>query len=345
MANTILMLAEDGTKGNFDTFHPFTRLPLELKCMIQDFYIRDFQRGAHFFATSENPRRIGRTLRGSIFNIENGHGLDLVAPKSLSKSNSVQDWMMENSSAYVKDGAFWTTCWESRDIMTMRYRQLSEQLSTNQFISCKFTRNQERFEFKVSPEKDLFCIQPQHTRIPWCIMPFYRLPGSSSLTRLTNTAIEYDPAWLDTGKSAGGVPWLEDSPWGCFIRTLWAVAEGRMHNGFQFWIIDRNIQRRDKPWATSIPIADSDTDEEEKPEPLVFQGFDKRYVEVRGLEECTWDALKQNTAFHFLHWLQIDAGFGTGWMMMHRGRLSQDNPPLQYRDLDELVKVVCEEKL
>ncbi|KAL7931565.1 hypothetical protein V8C35DRAFT_112261 [Trichoderma chlorosporum] len=123
------------------------------------------------------------------------------------------------------------------------------------------------------------------------------------------------------------------------------MAEGKMPSGFRFCIIDRTIQRRDKPRASLMSSEDSLTDEGQKPEPLVFQGLDRRYVELRGLEECNWDAAKQNTAFHFLHWLQIKVAFGSGWMMRHRRPEDLDNPPLQYIDLDEMVTVLCEEKL
>ncbi|KAH0522822.1 hypothetical protein TsFJ059_006611 [Trichoderma semiorbis] len=123
------------------------------------------------------------------------------------------------------------------------------------------------------------------------------------------------------------------------------MAEGKIPPGCQFWIIDRNIQRRDKPWVTSMDFEDDNADEQEKPKPLVFQGLNKRYVEVRGLEECNWDASRQNTVFHFLHWLQVKAGFNANWMMRHRGRFERNRPPLQYRDLEVMVKVLCEEEL
>lgn len=352
--NTMPMSAKEGTKAKLDTFHPFVRFPVEIRCMIWGLSARDFQRGAHFFATSERTSESLKescpTQATSIFDFHGDSGFDLTAPKAQDDADSVQDWVQGNPSAYVKDVGLWTTSWESRYIMTQRYQRLSKDVnipswSTDPFSSGQFTRNREEWHFKVSPSQDLFCIQPLNTEAPWCIMPFYRLPGSLSLTRFMNTALEYDPKWLDTSEPDGLVPYMEDSPRGCFIRTLWAVAEGKMHNGFQFWLIDRNIQKRDEPRNSYMPYAESDSDEEEKPEPLVFQGTGRRYVEVQDLSQCNWDALRQNTAFHFLHWLQINAGFGTGWMMRHRRPHEQSNPPLQFRDLDELVKVLCEEKL
>ncbi|KAL7954958.1 hypothetical protein V8C34DRAFT_316855 [Trichoderma compactum] len=349
---TTSISTKDGTEGHLDTFLPFIRLPPELRCLIQEFTIRDFQRGAHFFATSKGSRRSGHTIGHSVLDIEDVYGFDLTAPKSQTEPNSAQDWIVGNSSAYVKDVALWTMCWESRDIITRRYKRLDKRMGlssgsikTSQFVSCQFTRNEGECQFKVSPAQDLFCIQLHHAGDPWYIIPLYRLPGRLCVTKFTNTAIEYDTNWLSSWEPGDDVPYLENSPRGCFIRTLWAVAEGRMPSGCQFWIIDRNIQRRDKPRSTFMHFEDDNADEQEKPKPLIFQGLDRRCVEVRGLEECNWDASRQNTVFHFLHWLQVRAGFNVRWMMRHRGRFEQNKPPLQYRDLDEMVKVLCEEKL
>ncbi|KAK4078340.1 uncharacterized protein Triagg1_3356 [Trichoderma aggressivum f. europaeum] len=356
MSNEITSISTKvAPEGYLDTFLPFIQLPPELRCIIQEFAIRDCQRGAHFFSTSKRPSRSGRTTGHSHLDIEDIYGFELTAPKSQTEPNSVQDWFVGNPSAYVKDVALWTMCWESRDIIIKRYKQLDKHMGpssgsteVSQFVSCQFTRNKDKCQFKVSPAQDLFCIQIHHGRDPWYITPFYRLPGSSRVTKFTNTAIEYDTNWLKSWEPGFDEQCLENSPRGCFIRTLWAVAEGRMPAGCQFWIIDRNIQRRDKPRSTPIPSEDSEddnADEQEKPKPLVFQGLDRRYVEVRGLEECNWDALTQNTVFHFLHWLQMRAGFNVHWMMRHRGRFERDKPRLQHRDLDEMVKVLCEEKL
>ncbi|KAL6811886.1 hypothetical protein V8C40DRAFT_283865 [Trichoderma camerunense] len=354
MSNDTSISTKDGTEGHLDTSFPFIRLPPELRIKIQEATIRDFQRGAHFFAISKGPRRNGRIVGHSTLDIEDVYGFDLTAPKSQASPSSAQDWFVGNPSAYVRDVALWTMCWESRDIITKRYKRLGEHLNltsgsirTSQFVSCQFKRDMEECQFKVSPAQDLFCIQLDRARDPckWYIIPFYRLPGHLSVTQLTNTAIEYDTNWLIPWETGSVVPYLENSPRGCFIRTLWAMAEGKMPPGCQFWIIDRNIQRRDKPWPNFMHSEDDTADEQEKPKPLVFQGLNKRYVEVRDMDECDWDASRQNTVFHFLHWLQIKAGFNAGWMMRNRGRFERNRPPLQHRDLDEMVKVLCEEEL
>ncbi|QYT05184.1 hypothetical protein H0G86_012078 [Trichoderma simmonsii] len=352
MSNDTSISTKDGAEGHLDTSFPFIRLPPELRIKIQEATIRDFQRGAHFFAASIGPGRNCRIIGPSVLDIEDVHGLDLTAPKFQAGPSSAEDWFEGNPSAYVRDVGLWTTCWESRDIITKRYKRLDKHMSltsgsrrTSQFVSCQFTRDTEECQFKVSPAQDLFCIQLHQARSPRYLIPFYRLPGNLGVTELTNTAIEYDSNWLNSWEPGGAVPYLENTPRGCFIRTLWAVAEGKMLRGCQFWIIDRNIQRRGKPWATFMHSEDDTADEQEKPKPLVFQGLNKRYVEVRGLEECNWDASRQNTVFHFLHWLQVKAGFNVDWMMRHRGRFERNKPRLQYRDLEELVKVLCEEEL
>ncbi|KAL7941160.1 hypothetical protein V8C42DRAFT_348868 [Trichoderma barbatum] len=350
--NTTLMPAEGGIKANLSSFFQFGRLPPELRCMIQERTARNFQRGAHFFAASETPRSSSHALAPSIFTFGRSYDFGLIAPKAKDNPDSAQDWLVGNPSAYIKDAGLWTACWESRCNMLRQYHRLGKHMNNHSwpsdiFLSCRFTWDREEYHFKVSPSQDLFCIQPLNTEAPWCVMPFYTLPGNSCPKRFMNLAIEYDIEWLNTSELDGIVPYWEDSPRGCFIRTLRAVAEGKMHAGFQFWVIDRNIQKRDKPLdiARLFPgLEDDDEKKYEKPEPLVFQGYGRRYVEVRDMSECKWDSLRRNTVFHFLHWLQITAGYGANWMMRHRTPAERSNPQLQFFDLEDLVKVLCEEK-
>jgi hypothetical protein len=166
------------------------------------------------------------------------------------------------------------------------------------------------------------------------------LPGRKDRVDLANVALEFDPAWLDSSVvKAGEVPYAADSPLGFIIRTLRAVAEGAMGAGFNFWLIDRTIRKRKQP------LAESDDEDEERPEPTVFHGRDKRYIHIREESECTWDASKPITAFRFLDWLQVEVGLNTRWMMAHRTGTQRAKPPLPYRDLNELVMVLSEEDI
>ncbi|TFB03080.1 hypothetical protein CCMA1212_005513 [Trichoderma ghanense] len=317
----------------------FSHLPCELREMVWAASVRDTQRAAHFFTVSAQPRMTAA-----------GPGFELAAATPQDDPASTEDWIMGNPSAYVKDAMLWTACASSRIFMSSQYRRLWQAMDprpqTDPFVTCGFNRKGEEWRFKVLPSKDLFCIRPLSTGASWHVYSRYMLPGKRERVALTNVALEYDPAWLDSSiVKAGEVPYAADSPLGFIIRTLRAVAEGGMGPGFNFWLIDRTIRKREQPRPSSPSPEDSDDEDEKRSEPVVFHGRDKRYVHIRDESECTWDALKPATAFRFLDWLQVEVGLNTRSMMEHRTRAQRSKPPLPYRDLDELVMVLCEEDL
>ncbi|KAH6609940.1 hypothetical protein Trco_003286 [Trichoderma cornu-damae] len=167
-------------------------------------------------------------------------------------------------------------------------------------------------------------------------MPFYELPDSLhpwSSNALMNVALEYDTAWMEKSGPVNPLMYQENSTRGCFIRTLWAVAGNRQPPGGKFWLIDRTIQKRDRPFMAYIPSSDSDDEiEQVERKTTVFHGYNRRYVEIRDL------------TFHFLHWLQIEVGFNTRWIMNQRGS-KQNNTAPPVNGLSDLVNVLCEERM
>ncbi|PTB65565.1 hypothetical protein BBK36DRAFT_1121112 [Trichoderma citrinoviride] len=316
----------------------FSHLPCELREMVWAVSVRDTQRAAHFFTVSAQPRLTA-----------NGLGFELAAPMPQDDPVSVEDRIVGNPSAYMQDASLWTACASSRTFMSRQYRRLWQAMNprphTDPFVTCGFTRDGEEWRFKVLPSQDLFCIQPLNTGASWHVYSRYMLPGRGDRVRLTNVALKFDPAWLDSSVVKDEVPHAADGPLGFIIRTLQAVAEGAMGAGFQFWLIDRTIRKREQPLPSSPPPEDSDEEDAKRSEPAVFHGRDKRYVHIRDESECTWDASKPTTAFRFLDWLQIEVGLNTRWMMAHRTEAQRTKPPLPYRDLDELVMVLAEEDL
>ncbi|KAL6863713.1 hypothetical protein J3F83DRAFT_767319 [Trichoderma novae-zelandiae] len=319
------------------SFASFLELPFELAEMVWAVSARDTQRAAHFFSVSAQLRVTTTSF-----------GFELVPPTPRDDPASIQDWIMGNPSAYIKDAKLWTACTSSRNFMSRQYHRLWQAMNPrpdiDPFVACGLAHNGEEWRFKVLPSQDLFCIRPLSTGPSRHVYARYMLPGSGNLVRLTNVALEFDSAWLDSSVlTAGGVPHAADSPLGFIIRTLRAVAEGEMGAGFRFWLIDRTIRKREQPLPSSPPPEDSDEEEAGRPEPVVFHGRDNRYVHIRDESECTWDASKPTTAFRFLDWLQIEVGLNTRWMMEHRTGAQLTRPPLPYRDLDELVMVLSEE--
>lgn len=232
-------------------------------------------------------------------------------------------------------------------------KNISSTDSANDVSSSQshFVHLGEDWPFKVFPTQDLLCLQLLDIGLPFCALSFFELPDhlyDGSLNKFENIALEYDPAWMKgpmhaQAETARGETreemWREDNPRGVFIRILWAMARRAGIEGLTFWLIDRTIRRRQKPCNVFMPFADDD-DDEKKAEPRVFHGNDGQYVEVEDLVECKYDVLKSNTAFHFLHWLQIDVGFNVSWMINRRP--NRNTLPRPY-GLGDLVKVLCVE--
>ncbi|KAL7785860.1 hypothetical protein V8C37DRAFT_405643 [Trichoderma ceciliae] len=351
-----LPVSVEGVKPKLDTFHSFLRLPTEIRRMIWGLAARDFQRGAHFLTALGIPEENKELEATAIFDYGSVFGCSLAAPKAKDIPNSVHHWTDGNPSAYIQDAGMWTACWESRAIMKQRYEKLGDGVVkpsdwfTHPFSGSRFTHKKEEWKFKICPSQDLFCIQPLNTQPPWCMMPFFELPKSlhsGSWGQFANVGLEYDPAWMNASGPVDQSLYKEDSLRGCCIRMLWAVAERCGPDGFKFWLIDRNIRKRDRPCKVYMPDYDSDNETEEteetKPEPMIFQGNDRRYVEVRDLSECEYDVLGQNTVFHFLHWLQIDVGFNIQWIVSKRR--DQTDTTSSANGLSDLVKVLCEERM
>ncbi|KAL7806665.1 hypothetical protein V8C44DRAFT_367776 [Trichoderma aethiopicum] len=317
----------------------FSHLPCEIREMVWAPSVRDTQRAAHFFTVSARP-----TMTAT------GPGFELAAPTPQDDSASTEDWIVGNPSAYIQDAMLWTTCASSRNFVSRQYHRLWHAMDprpqTDPFVACGFNRNGEEWRFKVLPSQDLFCIRPLSTGASWHVYSRYLLPGRNDRVRLTNVALEFDPAWLDDSVVEDGeVPHAADSPLGFIIRTLQAVAEGSMGADFKFWLIDRTIRKKEQTLSLSPTLEDSDDEDARRSEPMVFHGRDKRYIHIRDQSECTWDVSKPTTAFHFLDWLQVEVGLNHRWMMAHRTGANWGKPPLPYRDLDELVMVLSEEDI
>lgn len=345
--------ATEGPKDKPTTFHSFSQLPPEIKYTIWEYAARDVRRGAHFFSAASNWRGpTTTTFLGS----DDIFGFPLAAPKALDTPDAVQDRVEGNPSSYIVDAGLWTACWDSRNVMKKRYQELGGLVkipfgwAMAPFSSGHITHNDEYRAYQLCPTEDLFCIQLSGPTVPRCVMPTFRLSKSLRPTAIMNVALEYDPAWIDVSGHTTLSLRGEENPRGCFIRTLCAVSARFAPAGFEFWLIDRTIRKRNKPVSIYMPSYGDDSDEdieEVQTKPRIFQGHGRRYVEVRDLSECEYDVLGQNTAFHFLHRLQMDAGFSVQWMLHQRVARQTGVPPPpmpSINGLGDLVKILCEER-
>ncbi|KAL7918548.1 hypothetical protein ACQKWADRAFT_303787 [Trichoderma austrokoningii] len=350
MSNPVCAVDAEPMLGKF---HLFGALPPELRLQIWENAARSARRGVQIFG-AETIRQ--QHAHGPV-------GLELVAPKIQGASEATRVWADGNPSAYNQDFGLWAANMESRAIMRRRYQRLDEAVIAEETTAQPTGWNnpvarepsqfvwlgRERYS-KVFPSQDLLLLQPASTAPPFGAASFLALPDrfqDGSENRFRNTALSYDPAWMDglvranTDEAralARQELWREDSLRGVFIRALFSMAQRARPIDTEFWLVDRSCQRRQRQGSAYLPFQDDNDDEEEEDaEPRVFHAMDERYAEVKDLSECKYNTLESNTAFHFLHRLQIEVGFNISWMIScRRGHSSMPVP----RGLEDLVKVL-----
>lgn len=312
-------------------FHMFGELPTELRLSIWNAAARSATPGIQIFgaqwtgeADSEGPLDLG-----------------LVAPRVQDLSDPLRGRVDGNPSTYNQDFGLWMASYESRDLMLRHYKRLEDAITEEEDPNTLFG-NQSHFVVlggdhfsKVFPKQDLLCLQPFQTHPGFGDLPFFR---QDSPYKVKNLALEYDPAWMnDLGQAqtdgardrARVEIWREDSPRGVFIRSLWAMAERTGPANMTLWLTDSSLRPREMPGPKKA-----------EPGPRVFQSMSGRCVEAKDLSECKYSALKPNTAFHFLHELQINVGFNVDWMISVRPNRNAKPEP---NGLEDLVKVLCVE--
>jgi hypothetical protein len=341
-------------------FHLFGSLPPELRFMIWTAAARSVKRGVHFFGARPMSQGDPEII----------DALALVAPKIRDASGSVRTWVDGKRSTYCQDFGLWMACRESRACMLRHYQRLEDAINEEEDVDTFFGGQSRFMDFgegcisKVFPTHDLLCLQPLETHpSAGALGLFEQRDGSrhGGSNRFNNIALEYNPAWMNglvrvetegARERAREYMWRENSPRGVFIRTLWAMAKHAESTNTTFWLVDYSIQRREKALNVYLPFdfssdedkgeddEDNEAHEKAKPEPRVFHGMDSQFVEVQDLSECKCDGPRPNTAFHFLHGLQIDVGFGIHWMVSRR---PSQNPTPMPHGLEDLVKVLCVE--
>lgn len=339
-------------------FHLFGELPTELRLSILETAARSAMPGIQFF---------GANWTGEAES-EGPIDLELVEPRVQDISGPLRSRVDGNPSTYNQDFGLWMASYESRDFMLRHYQHLENAITEEEDPNTLFGDQShfvvlggDRFS-KVFPKQDLLCFQPFQTSLDYGDLPFFR---EDSPYKVKNLALEYDPAWMNglvqartdgARAQARADIWREDSPRGVFIRSLWAMAERTGPANMTLWLIDSSLRRLEMPSNVFLPDSDSDSDSNKnsarnddtakdrpkkaEPEPRVFQSMGARCVEAKDLSECVYAALKPNTAFHFLHELQISVGFNIDWMISVRR--NQDAIPLP-NGLEDLVKVLCVE--
>ncbi|KAI1142543.1 hypothetical protein F5Y05DRAFT_422624 [Hypoxylon sp. FL0543] len=278
------------------TFHPFPRLPQELRDMVWKLALRSDRPGAHFFRIYS--RSDEKRLPNDYAIVPPTRPWDshrLTAPKWVPRSidanwngkfgkGVINSWVCDNPSAYLIDGALWTTCKESRFVMERQFNiekwKAVQEDRITQDDSEEWLHGEEKMPstgyllnddstyryFVVFPNQDLFCIQPySFETIDYDRISYHSGIGSRyyGFKDLQNVALEFDPAWETLEWSAGH----EGMDVVTYFRQnilLWPDFE-------KLWFIDYNIKRK-RPISTKGQAT--------QPDSMVFYGSDCRFVEV-----------------------------------------------------------------
>ncbi|KAM0342600.1 hypothetical protein ACHAPU_009456 [Fusarium lateritium] len=273
------------------TFHPFSRLPTELRLQIWEAACFPFQerpRSVHFVELSDLGDYTTKTHP--------------VKPK-VSESGQIRHEDI-NPSAYMWDFGLQTACKESREVITRhlgtddmfqypvevqeantRYHRLRrEKLDNRAKLAC-LNNHVDNHEQRciVRPAHDILCIRMQNCELPpggLDILKLYipSLRGNSSCRKVENIAFEFNPSWnLDMVRN--DFQWSnlaqDNSPSAMLARALFdAVYTESTSSSPQIWIIDKHT-----PWVRD-PGQDLDT---------VYHDCEDAYVEIG------WDNTRLNT--------------------------------------------------
>ncbi|KAI0842586.1 hypothetical protein F5Y06DRAFT_284707 [Hypoxylon sp. FL0890] len=271
------------------TFHPFRRLPPELRDMIWKFAIRSNRPGAHFFRAYNrlSEERLSDeyavTLPTRSWDVYH-----LTVPKwlprftdvnlnGISRKGVITSGNCHNPSTYLVDGALWTTCKESRLVMERQFdiekwKAVEGKRKVSRKTFTKWLRNDERMPstgyfvdkdstylyFVVFPNRDLFCIRPYNfERYCYCGIQLNAVMDALpwGFNHLTNVALEFDPAW---GTSA-----VRENQ----VEMLAYISQ---ESDYEL-LIDYTIRRRHH-----VPTKEQAA----RPDSTVFYGSDCRFVEV-----------------------------------------------------------------
>ncbi|KAI9709711.1 MAG: hypothetical protein M1820_003113 [Bogoriella megaspora] len=284
------------------TFHPFPRLPKELRDIIWALSIRPERPGAHFF-TLFNCDNIDEwiTMGKYAMRPRMRHKCSLAAPKRNVVDSQKLSWTDGNRSAYLIDAGLSTACQESREAAE-RHFQISqwnakmdgliflpddERQNLNVPALGSFVFNGEWWRCTTYPRRDLFCLQPSNaSTVDWGDLP-YSVPIFNSFNGYytEHIALNYDPEWSHEIMDCD-THWANEGTLACAIRA----ATDQTDWAENLWFIDYRIRRRPNRctavWRTT----------EFRHQ---FHGNGCRFTEVQS-GDPEWKIDRECDIFHFL---------------------------------------------
>lgn len=269
------------------TFHPFSRLPTELRLKIWEAACFPFQqhyKALHYielFDVDDYLTKV-RQMKHKTQDIDSDHS-----------SNKA------NSSAYNWNAGLWKACKESREVI-LRHLQIDDPIKVRLDFQEDNSRpvspeseghdvqlgylcshnNRREHRLVVRPSQDIFCIggnnwESSSRSYDLLVMYTAKVTNDWHYVEVANVAFEFDPSWnANWPRGEFGISDMikETSPRGMLAKALYHAVD---HNTSpQLWILDK-----DTPWVRS-PDQDLYT---------VYYDCEDAYVEV------AWEDTRSDT--------------------------------------------------
>jgi hypothetical protein len=261
-----------------ETFHPFARLPYQLREKIWKLAIRPDIPSVHYFNVGlfTGDRRKEPTAHTVMCVGREELLYDRLAVPSegivASPSNAGTSLGSERKSTYLLDGALWTACKESRDVIDRTF-QLAKWNRATKSPECKegacwsrwLGREEEdkipanayfeepgakRFWFTFLPSQDLICLLPEDSKtfqyLDWGFCDILLGSHLAGFDGLRNVALEYDPAWgaaLAQEQQKPGYCWNAEFSQPAAVKLLANILFDT-YSIYNLWIIDYNLKNK-----------------------------------------------------------------------------------------------------
>ncbi|RSL47428.1 hypothetical protein CEP54_013406 [Fusarium duplospermum] len=243
------------------TFHPFPRLPREIRDLIWEkaANFRTEKRDVHFF-TVFNGRNEEESAALAEYKLKGpSSGSCLAAPRR--KGGQGFSWTEGNKSMYFLDRGLWTACSDSRAAI-MKASLVSSDETTNGPRTAKFISEGQEQEMVVSPENDLFILQPYNWKTfkKLSLQQTSIFPKHDNKPHLKHVALELPrneiinlPRFQDV-ENYPDPPEPSEHP--IIDRLQFLIGHGRFQQIKTVWLIDYGLKRENPRPAARQFLAD-----------------------------------------------------------------------------------------
>ncbi|KAI8712662.1 2EXR domain-containing protein [Fusarium sp. LHS14.1] len=255
-------------------FHPFPRLPTELRLQIWEnacLPSQDQRRGLHYFNLDHDKKLVS-------LGWNHGNSPELQGPAGQAKR-----------SAYLWHGGLWTACKESRGVVMKpcqlkEWGDLIEQAEREDKRAGNYKRmaaisrsvvgdegvppgmvvmreGHKEWYFIVYPTRDIFCVTSDNWESflrSWSMWDAeYYLPIACNVLHslyVENIAFEFDPSWNHDFPTCIYDLMEEKSARGCLAKMVEFMVSSNSFSRFKIWLVDQTARWRAKPDQVVGPV-------------------------------------------------------------------------------------------